>query len=594
MEAEVERVPRGGDAAEASVSRRRTPTRHRVDAFVEALQIDQPELADDVARDAIAFLHLLLTHPRPPDGCELVRQVLLGAITRRSPRDRARQLRCAGALAKRLLGGSARSVVLEVLLQEHALPVDDSPASREALIALYLTAAKMREVGDEAALPRWDDPETRGAALTPETACRAIKRHVIAICDQALRGVAAGRRGHSGWSPEDLKAAILAIRLNYGVFQMALDGIALSKERLRLDFRRSGQPLWSELQQALERHSSGRACLPASWHEAAQAHVLLAIGGTPDRTAAFRVGPSHSGGPAKSGGRTLVVCRGRIPPSSDRQDKEEIERHLMLQEPLPLAPMPGREQLQTSRHRLVGEFPWACGVLGQIFSDLLGRAALGAEVLGMPPTLFVGPPGSGKSRLAHRIAQELDVPRLDLSLAGVSDTKVLGGTSRGWSTGRPNDLATLMATRRSASAIVLLDELDKALERGGNEAGIQAYLLGLLEPETASRHRDVFLKTECDFSHVMWIATANRLTPISAPLLSRMRVFLIRQPHAGHYRAIAQGVLAELAERWGVAPEAMPSLQDLLLPIDEATSAREVRGATEAGVAKWALALQRH
>ena len=50
----------------------------------------------------------------------------------------------------------------------------------------------------------------------------------------------------------------------------------------------------------------------------------------------------------------------------------------------------------------------------------------------------------GKSRLARRTAEELGLPRLDLALGGTSDSKVLGGTSRGWGSGKPNDLASIV------------------------------------------------------------------------------------------------------------------------------------------------------
>jgi len=64
----------------------------------------------------------------------------------------------------------------------------------------------------------------------------------------------------------------------------------------------------------------------------------------------------------------------------------------------------------------------------------------------MPATMLVGPAGSGKSRLAMRITKEFGVPRLEVGLEGAADSKVLAGTSRGWS-GKPYDLATLLALR---------------------------------------------------------------------------------------------------------------------------------------------------
>jgi len=80
-------------------------------------------------------------------------------------------------------------------------------------------------------------------------------------------------------------------------------------------------------------------------------------------------------------------------------------------------------------------------------------------------------PGCGKSRLVRRLAEELALPRLDLCLGGSSDTKMLGGTSRGWSSSKRGDLAALLATHQSASALVILDELDRHTTVSGTGVG---------------------------------------------------------------------------------------------------------------------------
>jgi hypothetical protein len=269
----------------------------------------------------------------------------------------------------------------------------------------------------------------------------------------------------------------------------------------------------------------------------------------------------------------LVVCRQPIPAAAERADKEEIERHLVLGQPLPLKPMPSARALQDMQSRLAVQFPWARGVLETIFGELVGRSQLGVKALGMPPTLLVGPAGSGKSRMAKQIAVELDLPTLDVPLGGISDSKVLCGTSRGWGSGRPSDLATLMASRKVASIMVLLDEIDKAQDNHRDSGGIQSYLLGLLEPETACRHTDVYLKTECDFSGVLWLATANRLSTISGPLLSRLRVLQVGQPRKEHFTVIAENVIEELAKRWGLDRWVLPAVPELDLPLGQLSTA---------------------
>ena len=52
----------------------------------------------------------------------------------------------------------------------------------------------------------------------------------------------------------------------------------------------------------------------------------------------------------------------------------------------------------------------------------------------------------------------------------------------------------------------------------------------------------------------MWIATANTLSGIQAPLLSRLRVLMLRQLSAEHFHVIAENVLADIAESWCYDP----------------------------------------
>jgi len=297
--------------------------------------------------------------------------------------------------------------------------------------------------------------------------------------------------------------------------------------------------------------------------------------------------------PAGSTNAWLVVCKQPIPESSDKQDKEEIARHRVLEAALPLTRMPTAQVLEAAMARLLEEFPWSAAALDVIFDDLIGRANLGVRELTMPATLLVGPPGAGKSRLARRIAEGFDIPRLDVSVGGTSDSKILGGTSRGWASGRPSDLASLLARRRTASALVILDEIDKAADRqhGG---GLLAYLLGLLEPETASRLYDGFLKTECDFSKVSWICTANLLSPLSAPLASRLRILSMPQPTHVHFPAIARNMIFEMERRWGVQPGVLPGLESLGIDMRCLTSVRQVRSAVEAGVTLWSRSILKH
>ncbi len=397
------------------------------------------------------------------------------------------------------------------------------------------------------------------------------------------------------WTTDNREAALSALWLAYGVTRTGTHAeTPLQAEALSEDLRRCGAPLWRRLLQYRE-PTPGKHDLAQRWSETQLSRLAVSVDASLPASARDddRPSPSLASAPLETTPH-LVVCRTPIPPSADKVDREEIDRHRILETPLPLAAMPSAMQLQTSRDALLAEFPWAAEVVTIVFDDLIGSANLGTSCLTMPATLFVVPPGSGKSRLSRRIAEVLGIARLDIGLGGSSDSKVLAGTSRGWAGGRPSDIASLLARRRTASVLLLLDELDKANNRTVNDGGILNYLLGLLEPETACRHYDAFLKTECDFSGVSWLCTANQLSPLTAPLRSRLRVLFIPQPSNEHFESIAENVLREREKRLAVPAGVLPELRQLGLQFTRLTSARQVRAAVEARLTDWSRQIVRH
>lgn len=363
---------------------------------------------------------------------------------------------------------------------------------------------------------------------------------------------------------------------------------------MRSDFERCGAPLWKQLDTLIAKSSRVTGEWAGLNTSADFARLALSVGTAPGEDLWEMEGATETARSVAVGSPTHVVCRSVIPASSEKYDKEEIERHRLLEKPLALVAMPPPSSLQQSRQQLLDEFAWAGDAVHIIFDDLLGRANIGVQDLTMPATLLIGLPGAGKSRLARRIAEELNLPRLDVSLSGTSDTKLLGGTSRGWASGRPSDLASLIVRERNASALVMLDEIDKAHDAHRAGGGIAAYLLPLLEPETACRHYDSFLKTECDFSKVSWICTANTLSGISKPLQSRLRILLIPQPRREDLPNVCAAVVTELEQRWQVPAGTIPSAEELAFDMTHLTSARQARVATEAAVSLWARSVVRH
>ncbi len=73
--------------------------------------------------------------------------------------------------------------------------------------------------------------------------------------------------------------------------------------------------------------------------------------------------------------------------------------------------------------------------------------------------------------------------------------------------------------------MIILDEIDKATV--SNHGDPSSALLEVLDPEQNTTFHDNYLDTEYDLSKVLFIATANNVANIPAPLRDRMEMINI-------------------------------------------------------------------
>jgi ATP-dependent Lon protease len=177
--------------------------------------------------------------------------------------------------------------------------------------------------------------------------------------------------------------------------------------------------------------------------------------------------------------------------------------------------------------------------------------------------VLAGPPGVGKTSLGESVARALGRTFVRTALGGIHDEAEIRGHRRTYVGARPGRIVRALIDADSMNPVILLDEIDKV---GSDYRGDPtAALLEVLDPAQNHTFRDHYLEVELDLSGVVFIATANALDRVPAPLLDRMEVITISGYSEDEKLAIARDHLVpRVFDRNGVDTSEVELTDDTL------------------------------
>ena len=215
------------------------------------------------------------------------------------------------------------------------------------------------------------------------------------------------------------------------------------------------------------------------------------------------------------------------------------------------------------RKTLIAEYPHAGGAI-----DLVMRELREGQPVRWAPILLVGAPGVGKSHLVRRLAHLLRIGVYLYDGSGASDA-MFGGSPKAWGNTTASAPARAVNQMRIANPLLVIEELEKCSTSSTN-GRLWDVLLLYLDRRTAASVRDVSLDSVLDLSGILYIATANSIENLPAPLQDRFRIIRVPEPRLADLPQLAANVMQELADEAGEPGFVWPLAGDELTVIGRA------------------------
>ena len=208
----------------------------------------------------------------------------------------------------------------------------------------------------------------------------------------------------------------------------------------------------------------------------------------------------------------------------DHLSERDRARLEPLRHGLTITGISDEHEADTIAARLHEEMPWMAPATEHVWHAMRRSVRQGEPGFRFPALLLVGPPGIGKSFWARRFGELLERPTTKIEATSEPASFSIVGSQRGWSSGEPGKVLTTILREKTASPLVIVDEVEKAGDVTSNKGvrfSITDGLLPLLEVSTAATWQCPYYRIQFDMSWVGWVLTANSSDSLPEPLLSR-------------------------------------------------------------------------